>query len=163
MSTLGNGNSPPVPDDIVWDEENPPLIYSCSQHIEHARFCNGECPTYVANELQVQLMNEARAWARAGMSFHGIPAAYRDQIPIQGINVELFDLECRVHVLCEILVEMFNVDGNEIDERYGKFKLMALRNIREENEANVRRQRAANALGIAQKKPIIGPDGQPLL
>lgn len=159
----GNGSGlPNVPPDIEWNEDDPPVVFNCSNHIEHDARCNGECGWFIPNESQVDLMNEARAWARVGMNFFGIPTAYAGTIPVNGIHVELFDLECKFQVLREMVIELAGIDEEELEERFRKFKLTAMRNIREQNEAAVRSQRAAEMLRIA-KKPLLGPDGNPLM
>jgi hypothetical protein len=89
-----------------------------------------------------------------------VPSAYAGSIPIQGINVELFDLECKFQVVREMLIELMGVDEEELETRFRKFKLMALRNIRMANEENVKRQRIEK---LIPKKQIFGPGGQPLL
>jgi hypothetical protein len=96
------------------------------------------------------------------MSFHGVPLAYQGRIPINGISVELYDLECRTLVLSQIMLEHLDLDEEEMDEKFRQFKITAMRNIREQNEATVRRNRVAASLGINPNKPILGPDGNPL-
>jgi hypothetical protein len=157
---MNGDHAPRVPDDLVWDEDNPPVVYECSQDITHEMGCNGNCNSTVLNEEQVELMNEARAWARAGMSFYGIPTAYAGQIPVRGINVELFDLECKLQVFRELLIESLGIDEEEVESRFRRFKFQAMRHIREVNEAAVRRARMEQFI---PKKQILGPDGGPII
>lgn len=161
MASLNGDNASHVPADVVWDEENPMTIYMCSQDIEHDPRCNGLCPSYTPTKSQVDLINEARAWARAGMSFFGIPTAYKDTVPIAGINVELFDLECKFQAVRSMLVEKLDMDEDEFEEMFRETKLEAMRGIREQNEAAVRRERMRSL--IPAKPPILGPDGGPII
>lgn len=162
-SPNGNSMTPNVPPDIVWDEDSPPLIFSCSQHTEHDPRCKGDCESeFITNRLQVELMNEGRAWARAGMSFLGIPSAYEAHTPVPGIHVELFDLECKVQALLDFVVDSVGVDREVLEDKFREFKLDALRRIREINEESVRRQRAEASLGIINRPGLLGPDGRPI-
>src|ERR1700756_4209738 len=97
-----NGNAEvEVPPDLVWDENNPPFIHKCSQHTEHNPKCDGNCEGHFFDESEVKLGNEARAWARAGMNFHGVPFG----LPFPGITVELFDLELKFELLQQIVLD----------------------------------------------------------
>lgn len=158
-----NGDSvQEVPPDLVWDEDNPPIIFQCSQDVQHDVRCNGHCGSVqLDSELQVTLLNEGRAWARAGMNFKGIPEAYQGVIPVPGINVELVDLLMWLETIKDIVRELSGMSEFEFQEKFREKKLEFLSIIRETNEARVKKQRVANSLGIA-KKPIFGPDGNPL-
>lgn len=160
MQEPNGDHAPRVPPDIVWSETDPVVLFNCSQYTEHVQGCDGNCGSTVPDELQVELYNEARAWARAGMNFMGVPSAYAGTIPVRGINVELFDLECKFQVVREMLIELMGVDEDELEIRFRKFKLMAMRNIRSANEDKVKRERVEQ---IVPKKQIFGPGGQPLL
>lgn len=159
-----NGNNlTEIPPDIEWDEDNHPFIYPCSQHTEHVRGCKGtEDPIELDSELQVRLLNEARAYARAGMSFAGIPASYANHIPIPGIQVELVDVLVWLETAKELLCELSGLSKYELDERFRDNKLALLQSIREENEARVRKHRVASSLGIVEKPGLLGPDGTPI-
>lgn len=160
-SSNGSGGEEGVPPDLEWDADNPPVIFSCSQHTEHMPNCPGDCGEHVCTEGTVLMANEARAWSRAGMSWSGVPTAYAGKVPIGGINVELVDLETKIHVLVELLKDVTNLSQEELDDMWLAHKAGYLRRIREDNEEMVRRTRAASALGIKNKR-LLGPDGQPL-
>lgn len=159
-----NGPSTPeVPADLIWDEDNPPVIYPCSQDINHDPTCPGNEPGLTLDsELQVMLLNEARAWARAGMSFNGIPAAYQNVIPKPGIAVELVDLLIWLQVIKDVVVELSDISEFDFEEKFRERKLSFLQEIRFANEANIRKARVANSIGIVEKPPLLGPDGQPI-
>lgn len=157
-NTLNN-----VPDDLIWDEDNHPVIFPCSQHTEHHPQCPGtEEPIELDSESQVKLLNEARAYARAGMSFLGIPSAYANAIPVPGIQVELVDVLMWLETMKELLGELVGISEAELNERFRENKLALLQHIREQNEENVRKQKVANSLGIVEKPSLLGPDGSPL-
>ena len=159
-----NGDSSSdAPDDLVWDESNPPKIYPCSQSVEHHPQCPGNDEAQeLDSELQVKLLNEAHAWVRAGMSFGGVPAAYQQHIPIAGIKIELVDLLQWLEVIKDVVIEMNDMTEFEFQEKFREKKLAFLQEIRLANEAQVRRQRVADSVGIVQRPPLLGPDGNPL-
>lgn len=157
-----NGNAPTnIPADVVWDENNPPVIYACSQYTEHDPACEGDCESQVATENLVKLMNEGFAYRRAGMSYYGIVASY-SMIPVSGIPVEVFDVMMLVEVLRDHIVETTDITEDELHEKFRIHKYEFLHNVREASEARVRKQRAANALGIVEGPGLLGPDGNPI-
>lgn len=160
-----NGNSlQGVPRDLIWNEDDPPVIYPCSQDIKHLPNCSGEEDgIQLDSELQVRILNEGRTWARAGMSFQGIPAAYSGVIPKPGIGVELVDLLCWLEVIKEQIVELTGMSEFEFEEKFRERKLEFLQTIRDANEANIRRNRIRASLGVKNKPPLLGPGGEPLL
>lgn len=159
----GDSMNPDIPPDLVWDEDNPPRIFPCSQHTEHQRGCPAtEDPIELDSELQVNLLNEGRAWARAGMSFKGIPEAYQGAIPIPGINVELVDLLMWLEAVKEVVTEVAGITEFEFQEKFREKKLAFLQIIREANEQRIKKQRVANTLGIIENPGLLGPDGRPL-
>lgn len=164
VPTNTNGPSnPEIPDDLVWDADNPPIIYPCSQDINHAPFCKGdEDGVALDSELQIQLMNEGRAWARLGMSFQGIPAAYQGVIPRPGIAVELVDLLSWMETMRGVLVELSGMTAFDFEEKFREFKLNFLREIRLATEERVKKERVVSSIGIVEKPGLLGPDGQPL-
>lgn len=157
----GNGNADmEIPPDLVWDEDNPPIIFPCSQHTEHHPMCPGNDPSITLDsELQVELLNEARAWARIGMNFRGVPTSLAHLTP--GIQVELVDIMCWFEVMRDIVIEMSDIELFEFEEKFRERKLLTLRTIREQNEANIKKQRLVNQFGIVEKK-VLGPDGRPI-
>jgi hypothetical protein len=156
-----NGNVPnmQIPPDVIWDENDPPRIYDCSQHTEHQPTCDGNCESrLVVSEKQAELMNEARAWARLEMPFNGVPFG----LPFPGIPVEVVDLLCWLEVTKEQLYEAGIVEEFEFEEKYRDKKLELLRTIRSQHEDRIKRQRVASSLGIIERPPLLGPDGQPI-
>lgn len=155
MMSDPNGDVPnmQVPPDIVWDDDNPPIIHNCSQHTEHQPRCNGYCGSKAAeSELQVKLMNEARAWARLEMPFFGVPT----NMPFPGIPVELVDLLCWLEVTKEVLIENNIIEEFAFQEKYRANKLELLTVIREKNETRIKRQR----MGVPPPPPLLGPHGE---
>lgn len=160
-----NGDAPQeVPPDLVWDENNHPIIFDCSLDTVHTNECRGRCGSgnELTTETQVALLNEARAFARAGMSFMGVPAAYEGVIKLPGIKVELVDLLMWLEALKDIILEISDYTEFDLDEKYREHKLDLLRGVRHYNEETVKRKRAAARLGIVEKPGLLGPDGQPL-
>lgn len=154
---------PRIPDDLVWDEDNPPKVYPCSQDVIHHPQCDGSDElTALDSESQVNLMNEGRAWARANMSFVGIPAAYQNTIPVPGIKIELLDMMIWLQAMKEVVAELSGMSEFDFDEKFREHKIAFLREVREANEANVRRQRVADRLGVVQRPGLLGPHGEPL-
>lgn len=148
----GGSAAPRVPEDLPW----PCTLYACSRLTEHHPNCDGNCDNYEPTELQVKLQNIAFAYARNDMSFHGVP----EGLPFPGIDVGLVDLLCRIMCLEEWLFEDKGIDREEYDEIFRKTKIEFLQNILDANLDRIKRERTANALGIIEKKPIFGPDGQ---
>lgn len=85
------GNS--VPDDIVWDPENPLRVNGCSGHAEeHTLECKGDCDKLDMDELDIRIENERRAWARVGMDTSNYQAnQLRQDIQLQTITQILQD------------------------------------------------------------------------
>ena len=157
---MNNGDVPnmQVPPDIVWDEDDPPEIFNCSQHIEHQPMCNGNCGSHhVVSEKQVALMNEARAWARLEMPFNGVPFG----TPFPGIPVELVDLLCWLETTKDVLYEAGIVEEFEFEEKYRARKLELMTSIRTTHEDRIKKQRVQASLGIPDRPPLLGPDGRP--
>lgn len=159
---IPNGNSiMEVPPDLVWDEDNPPIIFGCTQHTEHHPQCpqGSECPPIqLDSESQVDLLNEARAWNRAGMNYHGLPFGF----PGQGIPVEILDLLIWVEAMKDVVIELSGISEFEFEEKFRERKLGLLQQVRGKHEDRVRRQRVASSIGIVEKPPLLGPDGRPL-
>lgn len=151
--------NPAIPPDLEWDEDNPPEIFPCSQHTEHAPGCPGtEDAIQLDSESQVRLINEARAWARVGMNFTGVPAGF----PATGIPVELVDLLVWAQVVREIVIELAGITEFEYEEKFREAKFELLNSIRVRHEDEVKKRRVADQLGIVQRPPLLGPDGQPI-
>ena len=156
--TMGNGDVPnmQVPPDLVWDENDPPIIHNCSQHTEHQPMCNGHCGSRpVVSELQIKLMNEARAWARLEMPMMGVPM----NMPFPGIPVEIVDLLVWLEVTKDVLKEAGIIEEFEFEEKYRERKLELLTAIRDRNEGRLKRAR----LGVPERPPLFGPDGTPMM
>lgn len=161
MSSLSNGNSVPgIPPDIEWNDDDPPVIYSCSQHIEHRPDCDGSCEPEVTTESQINLLNEARAWARIPMSFQGVPTCFPDGA-FDGIKVNIFDEKLRNMALQKILIDNGLATQEEIDELYLELKLEVLQDIRRQYEQAVRRHKMEETLALPDKR-LFGPDGKVL-
>lgn len=156
----GTGVNPDIPQDIEWNDSEPIVIFECSQHTEHAEGCDGDCGSRVLTESMVNLINEGRAYARANMSFLGIPQSMT-MLGIPGQNVELFDLYIRVQTLQEVVLDKLDMDLEEFDEIFRTNKFNRLREVRESIEPSLKEARLKQQLGVAHK-PILGPDGRPI-
>lgn len=160
MSTNGNSN-PGIPPDIEWNEDDPPVIYSCSEHITHADNCDGSCaPIENVTESVVNVLNEARAWARVGMSFHGVPTSLPDGA-FDGIKVNIFDEKLHNLTLQKVLIEAGLTTDEDIDELYRELKYNVMKEMRESHEENVKRLKLRQNMALPEKR-LLGPDGQPL-
>jgi hypothetical protein len=157
----GNNNPVGIPPDIVWDSENPPVAFACSQHTEHHPKCDGTCESMVLDESMVRGMNIAREYARNGMSFKGVVEGYDGMIPHSGMRVELFDLECEVKLLKQLLMELTGLSLEEYDVQFRELRSDVMEGVLEATLPGLKRARAEQALGIVPKK-ILGPDGSPL-
>lgn len=159
------GNANWVPPDIRWDEENHPVIFACSQHIEHHPRCDGNCgePTELDSESQVELLNEGRRYARLGISFAGIPASHMGHIPVPGIPIELVDLLMWLEAVKQIILDTTpQLSEFDLEEVYREKKLEFLRSIREANEEQIKKARTQQQIAVATKPGLLGPDGQPI-
>ena len=153
----GTGEPPGIPPDMVWDEDNPPYIHMCSQYIEHLDGCDGSCEGMFTTENQVKIINESRAWARLGQVFHGIPSPMSGMVP--GISVEIFDQNCRMQAIEELIVESSWVNREEIDDRHRRIKYEIMHELRMGFEEDLKKQQA-QAIVRPTKPPIIGPHGE---
>lgn len=158
-----NGNSPTnIPDDIVWDADDPPIVYACTQYTLHNSECDGDCDYQVATEALVKMMNEGFAFRRAGMSYRGVVAAYSGVIPVSGIPVEVFDILLMVEVLRDIVVEHLDISVDELHEAFREHKFNFMSNVREQAEEQIRKTRIQRHLGIQDRPTLFGPDGEPI-
>lgn len=157
---MRNGNSSQyVPPDIKWDENDPPVIFACSQHTEHHPQCERNCERMMTTEALVNLLNEARAWARIEMVPLGLPKSLANG-PFNGVNIDILDTDITATVLKEIILEKFDdIDEEDINERFRIAKYNKLHAIRETIEPDIKQARLKAQLGV---NPIIGPDGRPL-
>lgn len=160
--SAGNGNSTQVPDDVIWDENDPPQLFNCTNLQHHNPDCDGNCGYLeFVTENMVNLINEGLAWARAGMNWRGIPAIYGGKIPIPGYPVELIDILVWCEILRDKVIELTGSDKLEFDDEFAKAKYEKLHEMRMDAEEGVRRQRIADRFGVV-KQPLLGPDGNPL-
>jgi hypothetical protein len=150
-----NGKDPQnvigIPPNLEWDENNPPIIFPCSDHIEHMPNCNGECGEGAAlTEYGVLLSNEAKDWARVGLA-------------PDGVAVNSLDSKMQIDAVQQLLVEAGILDKDEIDELYRKLKYEVLHNMRQELEPQIREAKTAAMLGVNPKGPrLLGPHGEQL-
>ena len=149
-----------VPPDIAWDESNPIFIHSCSQHVNHAHDCDRkDCTSWAPTESEVKLLNEGRAWARVGMSFHGVPTCIANQVP--GIAVNIYDLKLRIETMQSLLIEAGVFTAEECDERFREIKLADMQRMRAESEETVKQQQLQQMMAVPDHR-ILGPNGEPL-
>ena len=170
MSSLnGEGASKPtIPPDIEWDENDPPVIFRCTNHTEHAPDCDGDCEALECTEWQVKLLNEGKAWRRLDMDFRGIPTVIADVMPVNGIHVEIFDQQCTLMALQQVLMDNGLLDKTELDEKFREAKYTIMHDVRVQNEEQIKAMRDAAleqekraALGLPPKR-LLGPHGEQL-
>ena len=143
----GNGPQPEVPPDLPY----PCTIVSCSGDLEHTTECDGTCETWEPTENQVKLQNLEREFRRHGFEASGV-----------GTNADLTELFLRINALEDIALELYGIDHEEYDELYRGKKIEFLERFLENHLEQLKKARTASALGIIEKKPIIGPDGRPI-
>lgn len=157
-----NGDAHPgIPEDLVWDDENPPEVFNCSNHLYHERGCDGTCGLMDLTESKVALINEGLAYARAGMEWRGLPAIFAGKMPINGMQVELTDVLMWLETLKKTVCELAGISEDEFDEMFRANKIEMLRSVREANEERLRKSRLKSQLGVVEN-PLLGPDGFPI-
>ena len=109
------------------------------------------------SKLEIQLAEELKRWELAGMRAAGIPAGFE----IPGIPVELYEIEVRTAAIVKLLIEKEIFTKKEADIFYQKEMLERLTKIREANEENIKKERMAREIAVAQKR-LLGPNGQPI-
>lgn len=130
-------------------------VKACSRTDEHTPECDGNCEVIKMTDLQVDLHNEALEWTKRDMVIAGVPRALAGAAP--GIDVEIFELECRFAGLIQYLKEsMPDFDITKANEAYQKVMLDKLRGIRKIADE----QRGAD-IAVAQTR-LLGPDGEVL-
>ncbi len=148
--------------DLVFDADNPPTVHECSLgDTFHLPTCSGDCADIPLDELDVDLINEQKAWTRAGMMIMVTPIGVADQVCVPGMKVSLFDLECKVMGLVNAVQEITGLNDDDINRHYKQAQLTRLKTVRELNEEAVRQQRTEATLGVI-KKQLLGPHGEPL-
>lgn len=142
-----NRNNPPqpeVPSDLVFDPLNPIVLHTCTNTVdEHSPNCDGLCEKYTMTKLDIDITNEMRAWARAGMNTNGI-------------SVDVFEMDMTVSAAFELMFEKGILDRNEWMQKKRELTLEKLREIRKNVEPQIRRQRIT-AVGMPK---LLGPNGE---
>lgn len=143
--SIGNGDSDAagIPE-LVYDENNPFYVNSCSRHVEkHLRACDGNCERDALSENEIALVNEERAWLKAGMH-------------PQGIGIDVIEMRIQLNVI----MSLYTLD--DWHELYVKARLDFFKTIRLENEDQVRQEQLQQKFHIPGKAPLLGPDGRPI-
>lgn len=161
-----NGGDPTnnIPEDLVWDADNPPTVNGCSlSDAFHDPGCDGNCEQIAMDEGDIKIANERLAWARAGMNILSIPVGFANEVHAPGMPIDLFDLEMQVEAMKSILLEKV-VSEKELNDRFKETILDKLQHIRAHNEVAVREARTRTNLGLSpdKSKKLLGPGGQPL-
>lgn len=142
--TFSNG-SHGIPPNLEWDAVNPPQRYSCSGLVnQHADNCDGTCLAASLDEIETELVNEHRNWARLG-------------IDKKMLDVDQFKLVCQVQVLIDVIIDAGIKTKEELNDIYRLETINRMRAVREPREESLRRQR----LGLPPSG-LLGPNGQPL-
>lgn len=147
---IGNGNSEHSElKDIEYDPDDPIYVNSCNSHpSKHTQDCDLTCERIVLTEVQVGILNEMRAWARAGMNTN---------------MIRLDPLEMRISLLLmrDILMDRFEISAEEFQQAYLEKKLSFYKEIRIENEEAVKMSKIKDVLKLGDKR-LYGPNGQQL-
>lgn len=131
-----------IPPNIEYDALTPPVKNMCSNMLEvHAPDCDGDCVKVPLTELEVNIINENREWARAGMD-------------TQHVIRDVFRMSIQIKALVRIVEELA---PGKLDEVYQRALVAEMRGIREANQDEIRAQR----LGVGPK--LVGPNGKPLM
>jgi len=145
-----NGNSARqrgIPPNIEWDEDNPPVVYTCSADLKHDPNCDGTCDEIKLAHYETLLSNEAKEWARVGLDPEGIAA-------------NSLDAAMQVNAIRELLVEAGVLNQEDVDERYRKLKLTILQDMRSQLEPQIREAKTAAMLGVRPGPTLLGPHGE---
>lgn len=146
-----------IREDIVWDEDNPPTVNSCSgNELGHIDECDGNCDPLPLTEMDVKLNNEMRAWARVGMQ----PLSFPLGTNATGMATNLLDLEIQITAVVAFLVGTSTVAKARLDEIYKEKFFERLNSTRLANEEKIKEARSKQALHVAQRK-LLGPNGSP--
>lgn len=148
MSAINGGNDHgSIPDDMVWDPENPPMVNECTGNERHLPGCDGECGELALSESDVKLFNEKLEWARAGMNIFMIPLGF-DNVGIGGMPIDLLELEAKVHGLIDVLVTNGLASEEELNEAFKARMLDKMTKVRTLNADAIKKARTATMLGI---------------
>lgn len=137
-----------VPPNLVWDEDNPPMRNGCNGEVSnhHEQGCDGSCERTPLTELEVNLTNEHREWARVGMRTEQIPH-------------DLFRIENQINAIIQVVGRMLGEGGEaELNEAYQEECLKQMRGIRLAYQEQVKRVK----FGLLPKPGVLGPDGKPI-
>lgn len=133
-----------VPPNIEWDPNNPPILNSCSDQLNHLPNCDGTCPkSRELEELEVDLINENREWVRIGMD-------------TSKVAVNLFRMQHQINAVINVLEYDGIISRAELDREFQKSLLEDMRKMREAVGDQVKRTK----LGLPAKPGILGPDGK---
>lgn len=163
MSSInGAAEGPKIPDDLVWDEDNPLMVHGCSgSDSTHTPDCDGTCEDVAISKLDVDLFNERLAWARAGMNILNVPTGF-DRFGVTGMSLDLFELEAKIGGVINALIESGLLSQDDMDTAYKEWQLNKLTIVRELNEGAIKEARSRAMLGIRQKPGLLGPNGERL-
>lgn len=136
-----------VPPNLVWDEDNPPVRNGCTGEIgeHHTDDCDGSCEKIPLSQLEVELTNEHREWARLGMHTNNI-------------SHDLFRMDNQIGALIQVVGRMLGEGGEqELNEAFQLECLKQMRGIRFTYQEQAKRSK----LGLPPKRSVLGPDGNP--
>lgn len=148
MSAINGGNDHgSIPDDMVWDPENPPKVNECTGTERHLPGCDGDCGELSLTESDVKLFNEKLAWARLDMNLFMIPLGF-DMLGIGGMPIDLLEMEAKLHGIVDVLVESGLVSVEDINEALKTRMLEKMTKVRILNADAIQKARTASMLGI---------------
>lgn len=152
-----------VPDNVVWDENNPPTVHTCTySDADHATDCDGSCGEIVLKEIDVKLHNEKLEWARMQMNPIMIPIGF-DMFGVAGMPADLLDTEAKLHGMIDCLIAAGVITEEGMDLAYKERKFEKLNKTRLLSEDAIKRARTEQTLGIRPGGGgLLGPDGQQL-
>lgn len=148
---IGNGDSAASDIELlVYDPDNPIMVNSCSgMSVAHVHGCDELCPREALDELDIDIINEERLWAKDSMN----PAA---------MTVDTITLNMMVHSLRRLLIKSNFATEEEIDFEFKTFKLENLRVIRMAHRDRVREAQTKRIISTPRKPGLLGPDGREL-
>lgn len=150
---IGNGDTEHAElKDLVYDEDNPIYVNKCSRQMNdknHMDTCDGTCERVVLSEIEIALINEQRAWQRAGMN-PGMAAF--------SIHDVLFELSA----LRKYVDTHMGIDQDEYALYVNQACLEFYKKVRTDNEERIKQEQMMQRFAIPGRAPLLGPDGSPI-
>lgn len=147
--SLGNGESSnaDVPD---LDVDGEYWVNQCTGlENTHSNLCDGNCERRQLERLELEIINEERAWKRDSMN--------PDAIAVNGV-----EMNYQLQALRRLLVDKGVFTADELDDFYMNFRLENLKVLRAANRDRVKQNKVKAMLATPRKPGLLGPDGKPI-